>query len=121
MRTSVRSVSPRADRFGFGGEDARLAAASSTVSEASETASNSAASVTSTSPAPVYAVGDVVNANFNRMGAYYTGRITKRKHDGRYNILYDDGDREYSVSGDLIEGATANAHADAYDIDRVFA
>eukprot|EP01042_Synura_sphagnicola_P000182 gene182-183_t len=46
--------------------------------------------------------GDKVEGNYKGKGKYYSGRISRVRRDGTYDIDYDDGEKETGVSGDLI-------------------
>ena len=52
-----------------------------------------------------FGVGDAVEAKY-RGKRYYSGKITRKRFDGSYDIDYDDGDRELGVSRELIKPAT---------------
>ena len=52
-----------------------------------------------------FRVGDAVEAKY-RGKKYYSGKITRKRFDGSYDIDYDDGDRELGVSRELIKPAT---------------
>ena len=47
-------------------------------------------------------IGSVVEARYRGRGKYYSGKITKKRFDGTYDILYDDGERELCVARHLI-------------------
>jgi ankyrin repeat protein len=46
-----------------------------------------------------FKVGDCVEGNFEGKGRYYPGKIDGITLDGRYNIMYNDGDKEARVPG----------------------
>ena len=41
---------------------------------------------------PLWRVGDLIQARFDRDAIFYPGTITKVHSNGTYDILYDDGD-----------------------------
>lgn len=41
--------------------------------------------------------GSLVEGNYAQIGEWFTGKITKKRSDGSYDILYDDGDVELGV------------------------
>ena len=47
-------------------------------------------------------LGASVQARYKGDHKYFVGKIIKCRHDGSYDILYEDGDQEKGVSGDLI-------------------
>ena len=47
-------------------------------------------------------IGSVVEARYRGRGKYYSGKITKKRFDGTYDILYHDGERELCVARQLI-------------------
>ncbi|GFH43922.1 hypothetical protein CTEN210_00396 [Chaetoceros tenuissimus] len=47
-------------------------------------------------------IGSVVEARYRGREKYYSGKITKKRFDGTYDILYDDGERELCVARQLI-------------------
>ncbi len=53
-----------------------------------------------------FKVGDTVECPYKDNG-YFRGTITQANNDGTFNILFDDGDREWNVPAsdlDLLEG-----------------
>ncbi|ETP53031.1 hypothetical protein F442_02032 [Phytophthora nicotianae P10297] len=49
-----------------------------------------------------FLVGDVVKAKYKKGAKYFTGRISRIRSDGTYDIEYDDGDSESHVDSSLI-------------------
>ncbi|KAJ8558880.1 hypothetical protein ON010_g8569 [Phytophthora cinnamomi] len=50
-----------------------------------------------------FEVGDVVKAPFQRGIKLFRGKISRVRSDGTYEIVFDDGDRDTHVPGDLIQ------------------
>ncbi|GMF29595.1 unnamed protein product [Phytophthora fragariaefolia] len=50
-----------------------------------------------------FEVGDVVKARYKKGAKFFSGKITRVRLDGTYDIRYDDGDTEMYVEGSLIE------------------
>jgi hypothetical protein len=48
-------------------------------------------------------VGDAVEANFRGRGKFYSGKISRVRANGTYDIDYDDGEKEQMISRDLIK------------------
>jgi hypothetical protein len=46
--------------------------------------------------------GSLVEGNYAQIGEWFTGKITKKRSDGTYDILYDDGDVELGVRPPLV-------------------
>jgi hypothetical protein len=46
--------------------------------------------------------GSLVEGNYAQIGEWFTGKITKKRSDGSYDILYDDGDVELGVRPPLV-------------------
>ena len=46
--------------------------------------------------------GSLVEGNYAEIGEWFTGKITKKRSDGSYDILYDDGDVELGVRPPLV-------------------
>lgn len=57
-------------------------------------------------------VGDSVEAKYRGKNKYYTGKITRKRFDGSYDINYNDGDREVGVARELIKPATETHEQD---------
>lgn len=56
-------------------------------------------------------IGTTVEANYHELGRWYSGVITEICEDGTFNILYDDGEREYGKHRSFIrakDGVTKN-------------
>ena len=51
---------------------------------------------------PSLKVGDAVEARYRGESNFFPGKIIQKHPNGSYDILYDDGDQEKGVSGDLI-------------------
>jgi hypothetical protein len=49
-----------------------------------------------------FRLGASVQARYKGDHKYFVGKIIKCRHDGSFDILYEDGDQEKGVSGDLI-------------------
>ena len=52
---------------------------------------------TSATAAKVFAVGDVVEANYAGEGSFFPAKIGAKNSDGSYDVTYDDGDEEKAV------------------------
>ena len=50
-----------------------------------------------------FAVGTRIEARYEAGDEWYAGVIEGAHEDGSYDVLYDDGDRETSVSADLVK------------------
>lgn len=46
--------------------------------------------------------GSLIEGNYAQIGEWFTGKITKKRSDGTYDILYDDGDVELGVKQHLV-------------------
>jgi hypothetical protein len=56
---------------------------------------------------PLFTVGDEVEGNYKGQGVWYPGVIGAAHGDGRYDLHYDDGERETRVDGSLIRLSVA--------------
>ncbi|KAI9993220.1 hypothetical protein PInf_015291 [Phytophthora infestans] len=52
-----------------------------------------------------FAVGDVIKAKYKKGTKYFTGKISRLRSDGTYDVAYDDGDSETHVDASLIASA----------------
>ena len=53
-------------------------------------------------PVTEFAIGTLIEARYRGRARYYPGRIMKINDNGTFNIDYDDDEKEYNVSKDLI-------------------
>merc|ERR1711959_630129 len=47
-------------------------------------------------------VGSKIEARFGGRSRWFKGKITRKNHDGTFDILYNDGDRERKVKKELV-------------------
>ncbi|KAG7397797.1 hypothetical protein PHYBOEH_000178 [Phytophthora boehmeriae] len=50
-----------------------------------------------------FEVDDIVKAPFQRGSKLFRGKISRARSDGTYDVVFDDGDRDTHVPGDLIQ------------------
>jgi hypothetical protein len=48
-------------------------------------------------------VGSLVEADYRGKGKYYSGKISRVRLNGTYDIDYDDGEKEMMVAKELIK------------------
>ncbi|RLN64318.1 hypothetical protein BBJ29_004232 [Phytophthora kernoviae] len=59
-----------------------------------------------------FEVGDVVKAPFQRGSKLFRGKISRVRSDGTYDVVFDDGDRDAQIPGDLIQADEQPASRD---------